>query len=189
VTNRPRRREGRSAVRDRAKSPVILPGRRRELNEKGSIRTATTATKKGTTLVAPFVHQTGENETRTETKTTPKRIRNSGHHRSSQNTDSLDELIATSSCPNPNRESEPHSICSSPLSQSRMLLCHELSRGLLTSLARSNSNQPCSPACLLSGRLSKSSFLSRAFAASESPLVPRISAGLQPVVSSPRRGY
>jgi hypothetical protein len=43
----------------------------------------------------PFPHCVGEKDTRIDTNITPKRISSSGHHRSNQDTDSLDELIST----------------------------------------------------------------------------------------------
>ena len=60
----------------------------------------------------------GENDTRTRTKNRPKIISSSGHQRSNQDSDSVDELISTFSFyspPNPNREPRPCSIGSSLL--------------------------------------------------------------------------
>ena len=70
--------------------------------------------KKGTACTVPFLNQVvGENVTRTETKSNPKTIKNSGHHRSTQDTDSFDALISTFSFYlfHPNREPKLRSIC------------------------------------------------------------------------------
>lgn len=70
---------------------------------------------KGAADTAPFLYAFGENVNRTETKITPTMITSSGHHRSNQDADSLDELISTVLLfflHNPNREPKPLSICS-----------------------------------------------------------------------------
>jgi hypothetical protein len=49
-------------------------------------------------LQAMLLQFVGENVVSIVRKSNPKQISNSGHHRSNQDTDSLDELISTSSC-------------------------------------------------------------------------------------------